>query len=139
MRTAVVTGANRGIGFAVAQRLGELGHRVVLVCRDRDRGQAARAALGGAAELVVADLGSVPGIHAAAGRIAAACPDIDVLVHNAGIWPTRARHSDGLEQSFVTSDDDVDQRALDLGATAYLKKPVKADRLLEVVRLFTQA
>ena len=40
---------------------------------------------------------------------------------------------------FVTSDDDVDQRALDLGATAYLKKPVKADRLLEVVRLFTQA
>ncbi|HET9139023.1 SDR family NAD(P)-dependent oxidoreductase [Actinophytocola sp.] len=106
MRTAVVTGANRGIGYAVARQLGELGHRVVLVCRDRDRGETARAALaagGATAQVVAGDLGSVAGIHTAAERIAAACPEIDVLVHNAGIWPTRPRHTDGLEQSFVTN------------------------------------
>jgi CheY-like chemotaxis protein len=38
---------------------------------------------------------------------------------------------------FVTSDADVDERAGKLGAQAYLKKPVRAERLLEVVAFFT--
>jgi CheY-like chemotaxis protein len=37
---------------------------------------------------------------------------------------------------FLTMDEDVAQRSRELGAVAYLRKPVRADRLLEVVRLF---
>ncbi|HEU5473484.1 MAG TPA: SDR family NAD(P)-dependent oxidoreductase [Actinophytocola sp.] len=107
MRTAVITGANRGIGYAVARQLGARDQRIVLVCRDPARGEDARAALarsGATVELVPGDLGTVATARTAADRIAAACPRIDVLVHNAGIWPTRpVRTADGLEQSFVTN------------------------------------
>lgn len=44
-RTCLVTGANRGIGRATAERLAGAGHRVILVCHDRARGEAARCAL----------------------------------------------------------------------------------------------
>jgi CheY-like chemotaxis protein len=37
---------------------------------------------------------------------------------------------------FITSDEDVAQRSKQLGAVAYLRKPVRADRLLEVVALY---
>ena len=37
---------------------------------------------------------------------------------------------------FITTDEDVAQRSRELGAVAYLRKPVRADRLLEVVRLY---
>ncbi|MEW2353690.1 SDR family NAD(P)-dependent oxidoreductase [Spirillospora sp. NPDC029432] len=102
--TAVVTGANRGIGYAVAEGLLQHGYEVVLVSRDRERGEAARAALGAGARLVVGDLSSVRAVRATAEAIAEACPRVGVLVHNAGLWPSRrVLNEDGLEQSFVTN------------------------------------
>ncbi|CAM9629006.1 unnamed protein product [Discosporangium mesarthrocarpum] len=41
VQNAVVTGANRGLGFAIAERMLELGHRVVLACRDEEEGRTA--------------------------------------------------------------------------------------------------
>ncbi|GAA3113670.1 SDR family NAD(P)-dependent oxidoreductase [Streptosporangium carneum] len=107
-RTAVVTGGNRGIGHAVAARLLQAGCDVVLVARDRERGEAARASLAGTgaarARLVVGDLSSVREVRATAGALAEACPRIDVLIHNAGLWPSlRVLGEDGLEQSFVVN------------------------------------
>ncbi|MGV9771070.1 SDR family NAD(P)-dependent oxidoreductase [Streptosporangium sp. NPDC003464] len=107
-RTAVVTGGNRGIGYAVAARLLQDGCDVVLVARDRQRGEAARASLAGSGgtrvRLVVGDLSSVRRARAVAEALSETCPRIDVLVHNAGLWPSRrVLDEDGLEQAFVTN------------------------------------
>ena len=45
METVAITGANRGIGLATAQLLASQSHRVVMICRDRERGRAALAGL----------------------------------------------------------------------------------------------
>ncbi len=86
-RTALVTGANRGIGFEVARQLTNLGLRVVVGARDADSGAAAAAQLRGAwcEQLDVADGASVA---ACARRLAARGADIDVLVNNAGVYTT---------------------------------------------------
>ncbi|MQY06859.1 SDR family NAD(P)-dependent oxidoreductase [Actinomadura macrotermitis] len=102
-RTVVVTGANRGIGYAVAAGLLAAGHDVVLVARDRAKGEAALASLGGG-RLVVGDLSSVRATRDTAEALRKECPRIDVLVHNAGVWPSRkVLNEDGLEQAFVTN------------------------------------
>jgi NAD(P)-dependent dehydrogenase (short-subunit alcohol dehydrogenase family) len=108
--TAVVTGGSRGIGLAVARLFAERGWRVVLLARDPVRGEAARAAVAGAAAgaagaaLVVGDLSSIRTMRAAGQALLADCRRIDVLVHNAGIWPARrVLTEDGLEQAFVVN------------------------------------
>ena len=55
-------------------------------------------------ELVSGDLGSLAGSRAAAGAIARICSRLDVLIHNAGVWPLRLVHNeDGFEQSFAVN------------------------------------
>jgi NAD(P)-dependent dehydrogenase (short-subunit alcohol dehydrogenase family) len=52
----------------------------------------------------VGDLSSIRAIRETATALTAACPRIDVLVHNAGMWPyERVLNEDGLEQSYVTN------------------------------------
>ncbi|MEU9886132.1 SDR family NAD(P)-dependent oxidoreductase [Sphaerisporangium sp. NPDC051011] len=106
--TAVVTGGNRGIGHAVAAALVRRGCDVVLVARDRARGEAARASLAGLGgarvQVVTGDLSCVRTTRETAEALRQACPRIDVLVHNAGLWPSRrALNEDGLEQAFATN------------------------------------
>jgi len=108
MKTAIVTGASRGIGEAVARALVSEGCSVVLLCRDAARGEAVRASLArlgpGQARLVTGHLDTLSGIRAAAAALEAACPRSDVLVHNAGVWPARrVLGPDGLEQAFVVN------------------------------------
>jgi NAD(P)-dependent dehydrogenase (short-subunit alcohol dehydrogenase family) len=56
------------------------------------------------AEVVVGDLSSARTVAEAASALAAACPAIDVLVHNAGVWPTRLEHNeDGVERAFAVN------------------------------------
>jgi NAD(P)-dependent dehydrogenase (short-subunit alcohol dehydrogenase family) len=105
---AVVTGGNRGIGYAVAEQLAGEGCRVVILARDLRKGEAARSAVerrvGGDVRVVEGDLSSVRGVRAAAEAVREACPRLDVLVHNAGVWPSRCvLNEDGLEQSFATN------------------------------------
>lgn len=105
--TVVITGGGRGIGYAVAEQLAP-GWRVVLVVRDPVRGAAAATALrahaGPGVELVVGDLAGLARIRAAATAILDSTERIDVLVHNAGVWPTRLeRTEDGLERAFATN------------------------------------
>jgi NAD(P)-dependent dehydrogenase (short-subunit alcohol dehydrogenase family) len=96
MRTAVVTGGNRGIGRAVAESLVGKGYRVVTLSR--------RAVAIPGAEVVIGDLSCTRTVAAAADTLAQACPAIDVLVHNAGLWPTRlACNEDGIEQAFAVN------------------------------------
>ncbi|MBN6057694.1 SDR family NAD(P)-dependent oxidoreductase [Nonomuraea sp. RK-328] len=98
----VVTGGNRGIGRAVAAEAVRRGHRVTIVARRPDEGAAAAREIG--ARLVVADLSSVRTVRQAAGQLATALPGIDVLVHNAALWPSRrVLNEDGFEQAFFTN------------------------------------
>lgn len=93
MRTAVVTGGNRGIGHAICESLLDKGFRVVTVTRS--------AGAPAGAEVVHGDLSSRRTVAETADALSAACGTIDVLVHNAGVWPTRLRRNeDGLEESF---------------------------------------
>ena len=87
-RTALITGANKSIGLALARALGEQGVRVWLACRDAERGQAAAAQLrdeGIDATALVLDVTNDASVAQAVAQVAAATPVLDVLVNNAGI------------------------------------------------------
>ncbi len=82
MTTALVTGANKGLGLETARGLLAAGHDVWIGARDPARGKAAADALG--AHLVALDVTDQASVDAAVTRIAAA-GGLDVLVNNAGI------------------------------------------------------
>lgn len=87
-RTAIVTGASRGIGLAVAQRLVDRGANVVITARDRANVEAAVASLG--EERAIGVVGSADDVEHQATAIAAAIDRfgrLDFLVNNAGINP----------------------------------------------------
>lgn len=87
-KTALVTGANKGIGFAIAERLGELGFTVAVGARDDARRSAAVEQLrqkGIDAFGVALDVTSDDEVERAADTIAATTGRLDVLVNNAGM------------------------------------------------------
>jgi NAD(P)-dependent dehydrogenase (short-subunit alcohol dehydrogenase family) len=93
MDIAFITGANRGLGFATAARLGGSGVRVVVGARDRRQGEAAAQALaaqGVAASAVQLDVTDDDSVRAAAEVVRAEHGRIDILVNNAGILPEAA-------------------------------------------------
>lgn len=89
MKTALITGANRGIGLAIAWGLARKGLRVVMGCRTLAEGEAAAIALG-EAELDVRplelDVASPDSVRAALAELERDGLHIDVLVNNAGIY-----------------------------------------------------
>ena len=108
-RTAVVTGANSGIGFEAAAILARRGARTVLACRDTGKAEAAAARISAAAPgasvpVVRLDLASLDSIRAAADQILATCDQIDLLINNAGLmWPPYGKTADGFELQFGTN------------------------------------
>lgn len=98
--TAVVTGANSGLGLQTVIGLAQRGASVVLACRDEERGLAAlrcaRNATGGELELRLVDLADLSSVGAFAG---AWTGPLDLLVNNAGVMATPLkRTADGFEQ-----------------------------------------
>jgi NAD(P)-dependent dehydrogenase (short-subunit alcohol dehydrogenase family) len=105
-RTAVVTGANGGLGLATARSLAAAGARVVIAARNQERAAEAMGRIrdglpDASLELVELDLGSLASVQKAAGEILAAHETIDLLVNNAGVMgiPER-RTADGFEMQF---------------------------------------
>ena len=108
-RTAVVTGANTGIGFETARLLAGLGAGVVLACRDLTKaaGAAARirdAVPGAEVAALHLDLASLASVRQAATQLAADHPRVDLLVNNAGgVWPRQEVTVDGIERTLATN------------------------------------
>lgn len=87
-QVAVVTGAGRGIGAAIAKTLAELGATAVLCGRTRaalDSTARAIAEAGGKAEVIPCDVTSLESVEAAAKQIESSFGRVDILVNNAGI------------------------------------------------------
>ena len=103
-RTAVVTGANTGIGFEAARVLAERGATVVLACRNVDKAKQAADRIAGTAEVVRLDLTSLASVHTAAEELRSRFDRLDLLINNAGVmWPPRSTTEDGFELQFGTN------------------------------------
>jgi NAD(P)-dependent dehydrogenase (short-subunit alcohol dehydrogenase family) len=102
-RTAVVTGANGGLGLETARQLAAKGAHVVMAVRNQEKAAAALEEIRATApdaslELVALDLASQVSVRAAAGQILAAHVSIDLLVNNAGVMGIpEAETVDGFE------------------------------------------
>jgi retinol dehydrogenase-12 len=107
--TAIVTGANSGIGLETARGLARSGYRVVLLCRNRERAEAAKADIdrsvdGVSTEIVLADLGLQADVRRAAAELTDRLDDLDVLVNNAGLSVRRrARTAEGHDQMLAVN------------------------------------
>lgn len=87
-KIALVTGANKGIGFDIARQLGSQGITILVGARDRARGEEAAAKLRAeaiAATAVQLDVTDQETVNAAAAFISQAYKKLDILVNNAGI------------------------------------------------------
>src|SRR5947209_17175259 len=87
-RAAIVTGASRGIGFALAEALGEEGHALTLTARKPETLEQAAAKLrdrGFEVEQVVANLAQEEGVKKVVARHRERFGRLDVLVNNAGV------------------------------------------------------
>jgi gluconate 5-dehydrogenase len=87
-QVAVVTGAGRGIGAAIAEKLSKMGAAVVLCGRKRTALESTARAMqqaGGKAEAVTCDVTNLPSVEAVAKRVEASFGRVDILVNNAGI------------------------------------------------------
>lgn len=106
-KTVIVTGANAGIGRVTALELAKMGARVVMVCRDKERGAAAQQVIiaqtgNTQVDLLLADLSSQQSIHQLADTIQQKYNRLDVLVNNAGaMFASRQLTVDGLEMTFA--------------------------------------
>lgn len=105
----VITGASAGIGKATATEMARLGARVVMVCRNRERGRKAlveicHASGSSSVDLLLADLSVQAEVRALASRIASDYPQVDVLINNAGLFRwKRELTADGLEMTFAVN------------------------------------
>ena len=108
-RVILITGATDGLGRRVAERLAAPGVLLLVHGRDRARGQAVVAAIkaaDGAADFLEADFASLGAVRRLAERIAAAHPQLDVVINNAGIALAkgpRRLSADGHELTFAVN------------------------------------
>ena len=84
-KTAIITGANRGIGLAVAKDLISKNYQVILACRDTAKGKMAEEFLGSNAVFLELDLSKPSSINQFVNQINSDYSEIDVLYNNAGL------------------------------------------------------
>ena len=89
-KTCIVTGSNTGIGKATAAGLASLGAEVIMVCRNKEKGEKARGQIirqnkNNAVHLLIADLSSMNEVRDLSKEIHLKFNKIDVLINNAGL------------------------------------------------------
>jgi NAD(P)-dependent dehydrogenase (short-subunit alcohol dehydrogenase family) len=104
-RTCLVTGANSGIGKETALGLARMGARVVLVCRNQQKGESALADIqrqtgSSRLDLLIADMSSFGSVRGLAPQVQQRYPQFDVLINNAGAAVrSRTLSADGIEMT----------------------------------------
>ncbi|KAJ2475433.1 hypothetical protein EV174_005279, partial [Coemansia sp. RSA 2320] len=118
-RTAVVTGANSGIGYETAKALGRAGYFTILACRSMELGSEAverlerETGLAGRFEVMQVDLASLASVRGFVSGIKARGCKVSILVNNGGVACPYMRTTDGIEMQFGTNH--VGHFALTLG------------------------
>jgi NAD(P)-dependent dehydrogenase (short-subunit alcohol dehydrogenase family) len=106
-KIAIVTGANRGIGYATARALARKGATVILACRNKDKGEAAVRQIvqecpEAKAELGQLDLSDLASVRRFAGEFTSHYGRLDILINNAAIMRTPFEKTpDGFESQFA--------------------------------------
>jgi NAD(P)-dependent dehydrogenase (short-subunit alcohol dehydrogenase family) len=109
MKVCLVTGANSGLGRAIAEGLAAEPCAVLMLCRDADRGETARAQVFAATgndhvELIVCDLSRMASVRQAASTVRRKYGRVDALVNNAAVFTRERRVTDeGLETMLATN------------------------------------
>lgn len=111
-KTIIITGANSGIGKAASIQLAKLGAHVVMLCRNRERGEQALQDVKAASnsdnvELILVDMASQKSVRKAVHEFLSKHSRLDVLIHNAANFDHRQKKpvitEDGLENVFATN------------------------------------
>ncbi|HEY3991017.1 MAG TPA: oxidoreductase [Acidobacteriaceae bacterium] len=109
-RLAIVTGANSGIGFQTARYLSRAGATVILACRNREKGEVARAKIvsgqpSAKLEIRVLDLADLDSVRRFAAEFLSENKPLDLLINNAGVMgiPQRRTTPQGFEMQFGTN------------------------------------
>jgi retinol dehydrogenase-14 len=108
-KVCLITGATSGIGKATAMGLANMGASVVMVGRDRGKGEAVMAEIkersgNASVDLMLADVSSQEEIRRLAEEFKEAYPRLDVLINNAGVFRSkRITSADGIEMTFAVN------------------------------------
>jgi retinol dehydrogenase-14 len=108
-KVCLITGATSGIGKATAMGLANMGASVVMVGRDRGRGETAMSEIkegnpNASVDLMLADVSSQEEIRRLAGEFREAYPRLDVLINNAGVFLSkRITTADGIEMTLAVN------------------------------------
>jgi NAD(P)-dependent dehydrogenase (short-subunit alcohol dehydrogenase family) len=108
-KVVMITGANSGIGKATSLALAKMDATVVMVARNKERGEAAKAEIikesqNNSVDLLLADLSSLESVQQLATEFRKKYSKLHVLINNAGLF-NRKRHvtTDGYENTFATN------------------------------------
>ena len=107
-RLVVITGATSGIGYAAAEKYAAHGAELICINRNENKSQEACESLksqyDAKCSYMIADFTSLASVHAVAKQLAALERNIDVLIHNAGVFVTQKTFTaDNLEMVFQTN------------------------------------
>jgi len=105
-RTCIVTGANSGLGRETALALAQMKANVVMVCRNKGKGEAARREISkesgnDSVDLLLSDLSSLAEVRTLAAEVRNRYGKLHVLVNNAGVFSFSGKTADGFERTFA--------------------------------------
>ncbi len=105
-KTCLVTGANSGIGKETSLALAQMKATVVMVCRSKDKGEAARREISEKAgndsvDLLLCDMSSIADVRGLAAEVRNRYGKLHVLVNNAGLFSLSGKTADGFETTFA--------------------------------------
>src|SRR5438876_5070166 len=108
-KVVMITGANSGIGKAASLALAKMGANVVMVTRNKKKGEAAKSEIiresqNGSVDLLLADLSSLESVRSLAAEFQKKYYKLHVLINNAGLFNQRRNvTTDGCENTFATN------------------------------------